>query len=239
MENTYKQRVCTLKRMFSGNSVFYHKLTAISIQKDPSNPKLFTNRAMAHLKLEAWESCIDDCIKSIELENDNMKGYYYLAQAQLGLKHPSEALSSALTAYEICVSSLSSSTSAVSALVLKAKKEKWAAKEQEKARRTNLLLKELEETLLENKDKELGNLQELMLSENEEAEQREEVEAAARRKIDDLRTVFAIADPKNLTRRVHSKQYPLCHACSTNWQHRKFLNTSLMILLLPSCMILS
>ena len=74
-----------------------------AIRKDARNPKLFTNRAMARLKLQMWNNCIDDCLKTVELDRSTMKGYYLLAQAQLALKHPNEALSSALTAYERCL----------------------------------------------------------------------------------------------------------------------------------------
>lgn len=106
-----------------------------AIQKDPNESKFFTNRAMTRIKLQSWDACIDDCIKAIELERDNMKGYFYLAQAQLALHHPNEALSSAVTAYQECLKTGSSSTAKVSELVLQAKKEKWEAKERDRIRR--------------------------------------------------------------------------------------------------------
>jgi tetratricopeptide (TPR) repeat protein len=49
-----------------------------AIQKNSSNPLLFTNRANARLKLEKWEGVIDDCIRSIELLKENMKAFFYL-----------------------------------------------------------------------------------------------------------------------------------------------------------------
>lgn len=49
-----------------------------AIQKNSSNPLLFTNRANARLKQEKWEGVIDDCIRSIELLKDNMKAFFYL-----------------------------------------------------------------------------------------------------------------------------------------------------------------
>lgn len=76
-----------------------------------------------------------------------MKGYYYLAQAQLALHHPNEALNSAMTAYNECLKTNNSSTRNVSQLVLQAKKEKWEAKERERIRRRSALLAELEEEL--------------------------------------------------------------------------------------------
>ena len=51
-----------------------------------------------------------------------MKAYYYLAQAQLALHHPNEALSSALTAYDVCLKTNNASASNIAALILQAKK---------------------------------------------------------------------------------------------------------------------
>ncbi|KAL8786406.1 MAG: hypothetical protein Q9213_002822 [Squamulea squamosa] len=176
-----------------------------AIQQDSQNPKLFTNRAMTRIRLKSWDACIDDCIRSIELDDTtNMKGYYYLAQAQLALKHPNEALNSALTAYHECLKTSSSSTSSVSQLVLQAKKDKWEAKERERIRQRSALLAELEEDLERKKGTELRKV-DIMCEGREDTsdarEEREEVENTWRRKIEELRSVFAIADG-GLERRV-------------------------------------
>jgi len=157
---------------------------------------------MARLKLSSWDAVIDDSIKSIELERGNMKGFYYLAQAQLALNRPNEAFCSAMTAYERCVETQSTSTSNVSALVLQAKKMKWEAREKERLRGKNALLKELEEAVVRNKKTELQELKYQKLSWHEEAEERREIERATERKVEELWSIFAISDPKNLARRV-------------------------------------
>ena len=161
---------------------------------------------MARIKLQLWDACIDDCIKSIELERANMKGYYYLAQAQLALHHPNEALSSALTAYSEALNTNSPSTRNVSALVLQAKKEKWEAKERDRMRRQNALLRELEDGLQKTAEQELLALRSLAQSgdfdERECMEEKEEIESSLKKKKEDLRNVFAIADPKNMQKRV-------------------------------------
>ncbi|KAI4260316.1 MAG: hypothetical protein L6R42_004110 [Xanthoria sp. 1 TBL-2021] len=169
-----------------------------AIQQDSQNPKLFTNRAMTRLRLQSWEPCIDDCLRSIALDKtNNMKGYYYLAQAQLALHHPNEALNSAMTAYHECLKTNNSSTRNVSQLVLQAKKEKWEAKERERIRRRSALLAELEEELRRKMGMELRKV-DIMCEGQEETsdarEEREEVEDTWRRKIEELRSVFAIAD---------------------------------------------
>lgn len=158
---------------------------------------------MARIKLELWDECMADSIRAIELERRNMKGYYYLAQAQLAQDHPNEASNSAMTAYEICLETNSSSTTSVSALVLQAKKQKWEVKERERLRSRNNLMRELEDGLLKNKKAELQNLKFKMRDYSEESEEKAEIESSTRKKIEDLRSLFAMADPENMQIRVH------------------------------------
>ena len=157
--------------------------------------------------LQSWDSCIDDCLRSIDLSPHNMKAYYYLAQAQLALHHPNEALSSALTAYDECLKSeiFNASTRHISQLILQAKKEKWEALERERIRRRSDLLRELEDGLVAMKGFELQNLRVKYQGREEGVEaqeEREDVETEFRKKIEELRTVFALADPENLQQRV-------------------------------------
>ncbi|KAL9124947.1 MAG: hypothetical protein Q9217_005780 [Psora testacea] len=172
-----------------------------SILKDPSNPKLFTNRAMTRIKLEAWDACMNDSINAIELDSKSLKAYYYLAQAQLALKRPNEAFCSAMTAYNRCVETHDKSIPNVSALVLGAKKQKWLAKERERNRNRSSLLRELEDSLLKNKEAELQELRHRKLDSVEEKEERADIERAHELKVEELHSTFALADPKNMPKR--------------------------------------
>lgn len=71
----------------SGNSFFKngeyseaeHYYT-LAIQQNSTNPLIWTNRANARLKLGHWQEVMDDCIRSIELSEDNLKGFYFLGR---------------------------------------------------------------------------------------------------------------------------------------------------------------
>ena len=135
-----------------------------------------------------------------------MKGYYYLAQAQVALHHPNEALNSAMTAYEICLRTHDSSASNISNLILQAKKEKWEVKERERIRRRSDLLRELEDSLMRNADVQRHHVDQRIkhseLDPSEGREEKEEITEATRRKMEEVRNSFAISDPANLARRV-------------------------------------
>ncbi|KAH8710004.1 U-box domain-containing protein [Phaeosphaeriaceae sp. PMI808] len=178
-----------------------------AIQKNSNNPLLFTNRANARLKLEKWEGVIDDCIRSIELLKDNMKAFFYLAQAQISINHPNEALSSALMAYELCTNSAQQTSNAatISALVLRCKKAKWDIRERERLRRRQGLLSELEVMLETEFKKDTDDIDARIesseISRLEGQDEKGERKTEFEKKRDDLRTAFAISDPEHQQKR--------------------------------------
>lgn len=44
------------------------------------DPRIFTNRAFARIKLQQWDGVVEDCLHSIELtrHEPNFKAYFYL-----------------------------------------------------------------------------------------------------------------------------------------------------------------
>lgn len=178
-----------------------------AIMKNSINPLLYTNRANARLKLTRWQDVIDDCLRSIELMKENMKAFFYLAQAQLAINHPNEALSSALMAYELCTrsSQQTSNAATISALVLKCKRAKWEIRERDRIRRRHDLLGELETLLEEDYKRQKFDIDERVskseIGQVEADEESEELKRVWQKKVDDLRTAFAVSDPEHMAKR--------------------------------------
>lgn len=178
-----------------------------AITKNSSNPLLYTNRANARLKLHQWQECIDDCLRSIDLLRENMKAYFLLAQAQLELHHPNEALASALTAYELCtgVRGQTSSAFTIANLVLRCKQEKWELRERQRLRQKGGLLSDLLERMESDRQRDIRVIEDkesrFQLGRIEAQEQREEADSDWRGKMEELRNIFAIADPQAMEKR--------------------------------------
>jgi STIP1 family protein 1 len=188
-----------------------------AITKYAQNPLFYTNRALARLRLQRWKGVIDDCLHSIELtaaqdalsnnNNNNYKAYFYLAQAQLALHHPNEALASALTAYSHAMMPVAAAATAsaalpsLSSLVLRCKKEKFSARERQRKLKRGDVLAELEQGLETTKINLLDTIEQHLaahtLSVSEAHERRVEVLEQQQAKLQELRTVFALADPEN------------------------------------------
>lgn len=133
---------------------------------DPKNHALYTNRAMARLKLGRWDSVIADCQTCAALCPTSMKAFFYLGQAQLELRHYDDAVASYLRAHALCVANdETKSLPSVTQGVLRCKKERWEFREQQRKRehrdlerRTVALLeKERDEELMAVEDESVRN----------------------------------------------------------------------------------
>lgn len=169
---------CFGAKDYLGADSFYSK----AIIADPKNPALYTNRAMTRLKLGYWDSVITDCEACLTLAPENMKANYYLAQAQLNLHDFDGALSSSLRAHGLCAKTNDRSLAAVTALVLKAKSERWEDRERKRKRETADLQREVLEMLGRDRDQ--------MLMETDDEITRREIEEESEAKIERMKDIF-------------------------------------------------
>lgn len=65
----------------------------------------------------------------------------------------------------------------------------------------------MEDGVWKRRKEELQGLKLKMLEWSEEMEEKADIELAARRKVEEVRSVFAVSDPKNLARRVTSPTF--------------------------------
>lgn len=123
-----------------------------SILADPRSPALYTNRAMARLKLGLWDSVVADCHACLALSPLSMKAHYYLSQAQLAICDYGAALDSARRAHDLCAVANDKSLAAVTALVLRCKRDRWEDRERKRGREAQDLERELLELLRSQRD---------------------------------------------------------------------------------------
>jgi STIP1 family protein 1 len=129
-----------------------------------------------------------------------MKAYYYLAQAQIALHKPEEALRSSKEAHRLCVEEIygvrggkgASSVGPITELVLRCKKESWEKREEERLRRRGGLLNELVDALGYKRKLEIVGVRERnggLIGSKEERE----LERVYEGKIEELKSTFEIA----------------------------------------------
>ncbi|KAF6802848.1 U-box domain-containing protein [Colletotrichum sojae] len=174
---------------YAGAEAMYSKAIIV----DPKNSALYTNRAMARLKLEIWDAVVADCESCLGLDPNSLKAHYYLSQAQLALKDYQSALDNALKAHEICVKAGDKSLAAITAQVLKAKKERWDWLEKRRTREERALEEEIMERLQKDRDQ--------ALEEAVDDGERREIQAEWEQKIIRTKQVFEDSRTSKLKRR--------------------------------------
>lgn len=71
------------------------------IQHQQDDVKLFTNRALVFLRLNNYQSALDDAVRATELDNTNAKAYYQKGQALRALGERDRAISAMKRGYEL------------------------------------------------------------------------------------------------------------------------------------------
>lgn len=131
------------KRFAKGDYAGAEGLYSQAIIADPKDPRLYTNRAMARVKLQRWDDAVADCQACLALSPDNMKALFQMAQAQVELRDFDGALENALRAHEIAARTEDKSLTAVTQLVLRCKKERWDDRERARLRQGSELEREV------------------------------------------------------------------------------------------------
>jgi len=60
--------------------------------KNPKVPYFYTNRALCHLKLKQWDNVLADCRRSLDLDINHVKGFFFLGVALIEFGNYDEAL---------------------------------------------------------------------------------------------------------------------------------------------------
>ncbi|EGO59340.1 hypothetical protein NEUTE1DRAFT_99516 [Neurospora tetrasperma FGSC 2508] len=168
------------------------------ILADPTNPLLYTNRAMARLKMSRWDSVIEDCEECLRLSSST---------THLPLKNYDQAVAYALEAHKICADTHDKSLAAVTSQVLKCKKERWEHREKLRKREEQ----ELEGEVVEMLRREMDGLLKTTSSsgEDEDEEGRKETEKMYEEKIERIRAVFERARDKENQRRPNPPDWAI------------------------------
>lgn len=180
------------------------------IQKNPTDPTFFTNRAITRIKLEKWADVEHDARAAIDIYGLKhpaaLKSSYYLAQALLYLQRPQEAYSVAADAYQLSLDSKNVQTENLSRTVLRAKQALWAARETSRMREMNETLKAVEvliETDLERTVDELrAQMERGEIGSVGFGEDQTFLRDDAARKVRDLREAFRVASQGVVEERV-------------------------------------
>ncbi|KAJ2895624.1 STIP1 homology and U box-containing protein 1 [Zalerion maritima] len=138
-EGLYSKASCANQKVEANTATAAHNVGAWglwnnSIIADPKNPALYTNRAMARIKLLLWHHVVDDCKQALHLDSHNMKAHYQLSQAQLELGAFQESVESGEKAHELCLKHNDKSLFNITSQLRKSIKARWDDMERRRVR---------------------------------------------------------------------------------------------------------
>jgi len=165
----------------------YHGAEALyskAIVFDPSQHALYSNRAMARLKLQLWDSVVADCNECLNLNDQSIKAHYYLSQALIALHDYDQALEHATAAYELCVKTNDKSLARVTSQIKVCKTTRWDQQEKRRKRETSDL--ELEVLAMMERERDNALSEDPALRDDE----RQELRTQWERKLDTMRDIF-------------------------------------------------
>ncbi|KAI0970488.1 U-box-domain-containing protein [Xylaria arbuscula] len=177
----------------NGNYIAAESLYSKAIITDNANHSLYTNRAMARLRLELYETAIVDCHTCLDLDSSNRKARFILSQCHLATSNHDDALKNALEAYKLARDACERALAPFTAQILRCKKERWDELEKRRYREGQYLERKLID-LME------GETDAILLSCTDEIE-RAEIKQECDGKIEQLRATFEAARAANEKKR--------------------------------------
>ncbi|XP_022830864.1 E3 ubiquitin-protein ligase CHIP [Spodoptera litura] len=103
-----------------------------AIIKNPSVATYFTNRALCHLKMKKWEATCQDCRRALDIDNNQVKGHFFLGQALVELDCYDEAIKHLHRANDLAREQKLNFGDDIAAQIRIARKKRWNVQEEKR-----------------------------------------------------------------------------------------------------------
>ncbi|XGW05453.1 hypothetical protein V3C99_016089 [Haemonchus contortus] len=105
-----------------------------AIIRNPHVSTYFTNRALCHMNLKAWNKAAEDCSKAAFLDRNNVKAYYFGGRAAIQLGNYNEAIRLITKAKELASSQKMNFGDEIHAQMRLARREKFRVEEEKRVK---------------------------------------------------------------------------------------------------------
>ncbi|XP_055298153.1 E3 ubiquitin-protein ligase CHIP [Sitodiplosis mosellana] len=174
-----------------------------AIIKNPSNATYFTNRALCYLKLKKWEQSCLDCRRALDMDQNLVKGHFFLGQSLLELEYYDEAIKHLQRACDLAKEQKRNFGDDIALQLRSARKKRWNVQEERRICQEIQLQSYLNKLIQEDMENRLAKLKNDD-TKNEEAikEESVEIEQECENNMTELNNVFAKIDDRRRKREV-------------------------------------
>lgn len=174
-----------------------------AIIKNPTKATYFTNRALCHLKLKRWEQSCQDCRRALDMDQNLIKGHFFLGQSLLELECYDEAIKHLQRACDLAKEQKRNFGDDVASTLRAARKKRFTIQEEKRICQEIQLQSYLNRLINEDLENRIAKFKlDDALTEDEMKAKSSEVELECENNVKELNNMFAKIDDRRRKRDV-------------------------------------
>lgn len=174
-----------------------------AIIKNPNNPTYFTNRALCYIKLKRYDASSQDCRRALDMDNNLIKGHFFLGISLLELECYDEAIKHLQRAQDLGKEQKLNFGDDIASQLRMARKKRWNLLEEKRISQEIELQSYLNRLIKEDMENRLAKLKlDENLTEDAKKDAASEVEQQSENYTNELNGLFAKVDDRRRKREV-------------------------------------
>ncbi|KAG5674702.1 hypothetical protein PVAND_004654 [Polypedilum vanderplanki] len=174
-----------------------------AIIKNPNNPTYFTNRALCYIKLKRYESSSQDCRRALDMDQNLIKGHFFLGISLLELEYFDEAIKHLQRAQDLGKEQKLNFGDDIASQLRLARKKRWNLLEEKRIQQEIELQSYLTRLIREDMENRIAKLKlEDNMTEEEKKDAASDVEQQCENYTNELNGLFAKVDDRRQKREV-------------------------------------
>lgn len=173
-----------------------------AIIKNPSVSTYFTNRALCHLKMKRWEATCQDCRRALDIDNNQVKGHFFLGQALVEQEYYDEAIKHLHRASDLAREQKLNFGDDIAAQLRIARKRRWNLQEEKRIAQEIELQSYLNRLINEDMQRRIESLKLGSPTDEESSMSVAKIEEESNNYSSELNNLFAKVDDRRRKREV-------------------------------------
>uniref|UniRef100_U5ET79 E3 ubiquitin-protein ligase CHIP n=1 Tax=Corethrella appendiculata TaxID=1370023 RepID=U5ET79_9DIPT len=174
-----------------------------AIIKNPSIATYFTNRALCHIKMKRWEQSCTDCRRALDMDQNLVKGHFFLGLSLMELECYDEAIKHLQRAHDLAKEQKLNFGDDIASQLRLARKKRWNLQEEKRICQEIELQTYLNKLIRNDMESRIENLKfDEKLNEDSVKEKSLEIERECDNYTNELNNLFVKIDERRRKREV-------------------------------------
>ncbi|KAI1301213.1 E3 ubiquitin-protein ligase CHIP [Halotydeus destructor] len=175
---------------------------SLAIQRNPTVPTFFTNRALCYLKMQLWEKSVQDCRRALDNEPNLIKGHFFMGQGLIELGLFDDAMKHLQRAQDLAKEQKLNFGDEIASQLRLARKKKWNLIEEQRLNEEIELQTYINGLILKDRKEQLEKIQLEEIADEEKHEYEQGVLTTTENYMGQLDNLFSAIDIRRKKREV-------------------------------------